>query len=225
MGFSGLQHGFLTKRPSLDGFLELFPKAHEVVWMEQVHGRGIKVLTPTELGALGGKRQIMGVDGLITSLPQVFLLVRTADCVPLLIFDPISLAVGCAHAGWRGTAQDIQGGLIERFALDFGVPPKRLLVAIGPHIGKCCYEVQGDVAKIFQEKGLSSSLETRNDRIFLDLGKASKTLLERTGVRPENIEDLDLCTRCLGVSFASYRRDGYKKMENIGFIAKVDGFS
>lgn len=193
--------------------------------MEQVHGKDIKVLTPTELGGLGGERQIMGVDGLITSLPSVFLVVRTADCVPLLIFDPISQTLGCAHAGWRGTAQNIQGGIVERLFLDLGVPPERLLVAIGPHIGQCCYEVQRDVAEIFEKSGLHSSVETRNGRTFLDLGKASKALLERSGVRPENIENLSLCTGCLADSFASYRRDGQKRMENVGFIAKLDGFS
>lgn len=224
--FLGLQHGFLTKRPALEGYYELFPQAHKVVWMEQVHGRGIEVVKGKELGPLvGGGSVIRGVDGLVTSLPLVFLLVRTADCVPLLAFDPESQAVGCAHAGWRGTAQDIQGGLVERFSSDLGVSPKRLLVAIGPHIGKCCYEVQEDVASIFRKRGLSSCLEARKGHIFLDLGRASKTLLQRAGVASHNIEELSLCTCCLGDSFASYRRDGLKRMENLSFIAKIEEVS
>jgi len=149
------------------------------------------------------------------------LVVRTADCVPLLAIDPVSHAVGCVHAGWKGTARDIQGRLVERFEKDLGVPPRRLIVAIGPHIGPCCYEIQQDVASVFHEKGLSGCLEKRNAKIYLDLGMASRLLLERAGVPSAQIDTLRLCTRRLHVPFASFRRDGLSGLENASFIVKV----
>ena len=219
--FRGNIHGFLGKQAFLPKPDVLWYRAKKLVWMEQVHGDTIQVVTRAMLAGKESQVRVPRTDGLITNLPGVVLVVRTADCVPLLAFDPVSHAVACVHAGWKGTALDIQGRLVERFERDLGIPPKRLVVAIGPHIGPCCYEIKQDVASVFREKGLSGCLEKRNAKIYLDLGMASRLLLERAGVPSVQIDTLRLCTGRLHVPFASFRRDGLSGLENASFIVKV----
>lgn len=222
---TGNIHGFLGKQALLPNPRTLWYRATRLVWMEQVHGDSIRVVTKEMLAGKGRFVRIPKTDGLITNLPDVVLVVRTADCVPILAIDPVSHAVAAVHAGWKGTASNIQGRLVERFEKDLGIPPGQLVVAIGPHIGSCCYEIKQDVASIFFEKGLSECIEKRNTAIYLDLGMASRILLERAGVSRGHIETLRICTRRLCIPLASFRRDGLSGLENVGFIVKVPTLS
>ncbi|MCL2670163.1 MAG: peptidoglycan editing factor PgeF, partial [Syntrophaceae bacterium] len=124
-----------------------------LVLMEQVHGDRVCVLDSQN----DPPTWIPGCDGLITSRPGIALAVKTADCVPLLFLDPFRQVIGVAHAGWRGTALGIAGKMVRLFEERFGTRQEDLLVAIGPAIGQCCYEVDAPVWKTFVGRPSSSS--------------------------------------------------------------------
>ena len=94
-------------------------------------------------------KDMESIDGLCTDDPRVTLVIYCADCVPLYFVDPVHRAVGLAHAGWRGTAAGMAKAMVERMALEFSTQPQELLVAIGPSIGKDCFEVDEPVAAEF----------------------------------------------------------------------------
>lgn len=140
-------------------------------------------------------------DALVLTKPGHRIGVRTADCVPLLIADPNSHTVAAVHAGWRGTAADIAGKTIRRLS-DFNAKSEDLLVAIGPCIGECCFEVGPELEQFFR-----SIFPDRTDFRRIDLAEANRRQLIAAGVRRENIDVSGLCTRCGAEEFHSFRRD------------------
>jgi len=158
-------------------------------------------------------------DAVVTARPGVAACVLTADCVPLLIGDPRTGAVAAAHAGWRGTLAGAAARAIELLERDFGARPENLLVAIGPAIGPCCYEVSPGLAERFvSEIGPAVAMvHPRTPRV--DLWTANETLVRRCGVPAERIEIIDRCTACDAESFFSHRRDGARTGRQVGFIA------
>ncbi len=134
--------------------------------------------------------------------------VFTADCVPLLIADPEVRLAAAVHAGWRGTIANIAAAAVAAL-VEAGARPERLVAALGPRIGACCYEVDAPLAQRFAAAfGEDVVRGTRH----LDLGLANSRALERAGLRPDHVELLDLCTSCAKGEgrhplFFSYRRD------------------
>jgi YfiH family protein len=163
-----------------------------VVTVHQVHSA--RVLTSSE--AVGRP----DADALITNTPGVIIGVKTADCVPVLLADPVHRAVAAVHAGWRGTAASIVQAAIRRMSQEYGTRPEDLHAMIGPSIGSCCYEVGPEVAAEFGIRVLS--------RVRLDLWQLNRKQLEAAGLNPANIELLEECTRCDAERYHSYRRDG-----------------
>ena len=162
--------------------------------LRQVHGAGVVgVAVPGEHGE---------GDALITAAPDVWLEVRTADCVPLLLADPVRRVVAAVHAGWRGTAASIGRITVEGLCAKWGSKPGDLHVAIGPCIGPCCFAVGEDVASQFPGH-LSQSAPTPH----VHLVDANRQQLIAAGVRSAMIESLDLCTVCDPVRFHSFRRN------------------
>ena len=156
------QHLFTTRQlelPSPDAWQKLAPSvgaaADRFVALNQVHGRDVvtirRGLDPAALRALQQNRP--DADGLVSDAPDVALVVRAADCVPLLMADTRTGAVAAVHAGWRGTAARTAVAAIEAMAEAFGTRPGDLVVAIGPAIGPCCYEVGTDVVDAFASAG------------------------------------------------------------------------
>lgn len=139
-------------------------------------------------------------DALVLSEPGYLIGVRTADCVPILIADPESRTIAAVHAGWRGTAASIAQKATSRLH-DFGAKSENLLVAIGPCIGECCFEVGPELAPHFQ-----STFPEQTDFRRIDLTEANRRQLIATGVRPDHIDISGLCTKC-GDEFHSFRRD------------------
>jgi YfiH family protein len=117
--------------------------------------------------------------------------------VPILLVDERRRAVAAVHAGWRGTAARIAPGVVSAMAERFGTDPGDLHAAIGPGIGKCCYEVGPEVTAHFGEQR----------RAHIDLGEANRRQLLAAGVRADRIHASNLCTRCID-QFHSFRRDG-----------------
>jgi purine-nucleoside/S-methyl-5'-thioadenosine phosphorylase / adenosine deaminase len=170
----------------------------------QVHGAVVAVVSPSDAGTVIG-----GADGLATAEPGLVLAVHAADCVPLLIADPRRPAVAAVHAGWRGTAAGIAVEAVTVLADRFGSRPEDLLVALGPAIGPCHYEVDEPVIERLRLWPWWEEVTTSNarGRWQLDLRAANRRQLVDAGVLPERIETLDLCTYDHPEMFFSYRRD------------------
>jgi YfiH family protein len=131
-------------------------------------------------------------DALISNEPGLAVGVRTADCLPILLADPENRIVAAVHAGWRGTVRGIAGRTVERMSQTYGTNPDLVRAAIGPGIGKCCFEVGPEVARQFAP--WFPELAEAEGKILLDLPEANKRQLQHAGVRPENIAASELCT-------------------------------
>lgn len=166
-----------------------------------VHGNQVQKVSHEE----GGKI-VKGVDGLITDEKGVFLSITVADCLPVFLYDKEKEAVGIAHGGWRGLSQNILEAAIQKMIQGFGSKTENIIVAIGPGIGQCHFEVEDDVLSNFKEY-LPDALVTKGDKTFLDLKEIAKIQLMKSGVKDENIEISPECTHCLQEKYFSYRRD------------------
>jgi YfiH family protein len=139
---------------------------------------------------------------LITSSPDKTLLLRYADCTPVLLADTRRNAIGVVHAGWRGSAVRAAGAAVEALRASFGTDPRDLVVGIGPAIGPCCYEVGEDVVTAFDDRpGLFANRR-------LDLWEANRQALIEAGVPSDQIEVAGVCTQCQSDRFFSHRANG-----------------
>lgn len=113
----------------------------------------MRIVTAEEAGrgALDRESRIPATDALVTNQPGICLMVLSADCVPVLLFEPEKRVVAAVHAGWRGTAANIVVETVRVMQENFGCDPQRVVAAIGPSIGKCCFEVGEEVARVFQQ--------------------------------------------------------------------------
>ncbi len=164
-------------------------------------------------------------DAIITKQCGVALTMSSADCVPLMFYDPVECAIGMAHAGWRGTARGIAAATIDAMSEQFGSLPRNIYAGIGPSIGSCCYEVTEDVRHLFmgqlqfdpmpidvkyrklvQESAVFAlkQLPKRNS-LRLDLWETNRNQLLMAGVLPEHIESSEICTSCEKERFFSHR--------------------
>jgi len=188
--------------------------------MRQVHG-----CATMAVGAVGADDP--EADALITNQPEVALVVRVADCVPLLIADPRRGAVAAVHAGWRGTAAGIPAAAVRRLQREYGCDPADLLAAIGPAIGACCYQVGPDVRHAFQQAGHPLSALDRwftpdeGDRWRLDTWASNRDQLIAAGLSPARVYVAGLCTRTHVEHFSSYRVEGAATGRNLGVIRMV----
>jgi YfiH family protein len=167
----------------------------------QVHGSAVVTLRGDDQTDEVGTRR---ADALVASEKGAAVGVRTADCVPVLVAEPATGRVAAIHAGWRG----VVAGVV-REALDALTPRDRgqLVAAIGPSIGPCCFEVDGDVATVLAEAGGDGIVLRRDgDKPHVDLWRAIEHQLRRAGVT--TIDTLGRCTMCEGEYFFSFRRDG-----------------
>ncbi|HCS78754.1 TPA: peptidoglycan editing factor PgeF [Patescibacteria group bacterium] len=181
---------------------QLAIRPDELVSMEQVHCEHVAVVNKEFRG-----KTIPGVDGLIASERGIYLGVNAGDCVPIFFYDPKTLMTGVIHAGHRSTYLLITAEFI-RFAERQGVRVTNLLVAIGPHIGGCCYEVSDHLAHVFKTRFPSEQVvfQTQN-KWHVDLGEANKLSLLELGVLPEHIDVPITCTSCQNDRYFSYRKD------------------
>jgi polyphenol oxidase len=156
-------------------------------------------------------QELKETDAMVTNRPGICLCIQTADCVPLLLYDPKVKAAGAVHAGWRGTVDLIAGKAVENMMRIYGSHPRDIMVAIGPSIGPDKYEVGNEVAEAvynsipFAEKSLRKS---RGSKYDLDLWEANRQVLLSKGILPEHIEVSGRCTFSENDHFFSARREG-----------------
>jgi YfiH family protein len=203
------QHLFTTRQlqlPSADAWRALASAmsvpASRIVSLDQVHGRAVvhvdRNVTPQALDEMHNDRP--RADAVISDAPDVALVVRAADCVPLLIADTRTGAVAAVHAGWRGTAARVAVAAVEEMQRQFRTRAADLVVAIGPAIGPCCYEVGSDLVDAFAAAGHERYLidrwfmTPRERKMRLDVVGANRDQLILAGVREDNVHACGLCT-------------------------------
>jgi YfiH family protein len=175
----------------------------DVVTARQVHGNRVAVVDTKDVG-----RVVPETDALVTAVPGVFLLLRFADCLPILLYDPEKQIVGIGHAGWRGTGAAVGQQMVRVMVESLGSDPAQLMASLGPAIGPCCYrvgkEVVEAVAPTLQDR--QRAIRHLGDGAFsLDLWEANRQHLLSRGVR--SIETSHICTACRSGEFFSHRAD------------------
>ncbi|HRU63753.1 MAG TPA: peptidoglycan editing factor PgeF [Paludibacteraceae bacterium] len=184
----------------------------KIFFPHQNHGKFIHKIDETflQLTPEEQKNHLANVDGLYTNLKNVCISVTTADCVPLLFYDPVKKAVAVAHAGWRGTVQQIAAKMVATLVRKYGCSPKNIRVVMGPAISEQKYEVGKEILLTFIIAGFETSeiFIQQENKIFLNLWKANEMILLGSGVLKSNIEIKELCTFTNSSDFFSARRDG-----------------
>lgn len=224
LGFPGVPEwaaGFTTR--SAEGRLEqILPRLGwegiPVFRPQQTHGARVLVVEASV--DPGASRE---ADGLATGRRGAVMAVAAADCVPLLLFDPRRRAGAVLHAGWRGTRSAIALEGVRVLRETWSCRPADLLAVLGPCIRSCCYRVGEEVLQAFADAGLALEglVRREEDRTFLDLPAANRRILTSAGLYPRRILGVDLCTRCRGDLFPSYRRDGPAAGRLLGFLGSA----
>ena len=217
-------------------------KSWPLITLRQVHSDLIHVIQSQPNQPLAG-------DGLITNLPNIALAIQTADCFPILLVDPKHKAVGAFHAGWRGAIQRIVEKGLGLMRREYGTLPRDVYAAIGPGIGKCCYEVGEELKEkfgsqfsysdeLFHEVQESDAVREKypmlflNKRapghgdmvikLFLDLQEANRRQLMAAGVPEKQITALGECTSCHPAKFFSHRAEKGKTGRMLAVIGVRD---
>ncbi len=193
-------------------FLKLFKGDWTLTGCWQTHGADVRVVRSEQEaqpkpGVLGDEKYC---DALISQTPKILLAVKTADCVPILLGDPKTGAFAAIHAGWRGTSSSIVMCATEQLQSEYGTRAADLRAAIGPAANSCCYEVGGEVVKVFKERFPQSDhlfTPTREGHARIDLHAANRDQLVSAGVTPDRIHLAPLCTMDRTDLFFSYRRE------------------
>jgi hypothetical protein len=163
-------------------------------------------------------------DAIVSNDPSAAIAVRIADCVPVLLADETGRAVAAIHAGWRGIAARAIIAGVGALQTHYGIRPERLIAAVGPSIGPCCYEVGESTFQAFRDAGhhpavLDTWFAPRPaGKFHLDLWRASRDQLEGAGVMPSNVHVSGLCTKTHAGVFHSYRVDGSSAGRMVGVI-------
>jgi YfiH family protein len=164
-------------------------------------------------------------DALLTRETQVALAVLVADCIPVLLLDPETNAIAAVHAGWRGTLARILYRTLQGMRAEFDVDPSRVLIAFGPGIRSCCFEVGHEVAAAFGSAfpgvPLSRPHPEHREKFLLDLPQALDAQLSEAGVPLQNRFDLGLCTYCHPDRFFSYRRESQNAGRLMAIICRL----
>lgn len=233
----GIAHGFSTRqggvskppydtlnlapsrggdRPAVEENYRRFCKAigtdmHRVVLAQQVHETTVLQVTEERAGMGLWRERDYTADALVTNVKNLPLTVFSADCGIILLHDPEVACVGAVHAGWRGCAAGILEKTVGELERLYGAKAERIIAAIGPCIGQCCFETDGDVPQAMTA-GLGADaapyLEQRGAKWYVDLAGLNRQWLLQAGVAPQHIDVSGLCTYCRTDLFWSYRKVG-----------------
>jgi polyphenol oxidase len=185
--------------------------ADKFLYAKQIHSGDALIIdrTAVENGIL---TENPGTDAMITSVSGICLMVMVADCVPILLFDPVLKISAVIHAGWRGTVQHIVSNTVRKMIENFGSDPADIIAGIGPSSGPCCYEV-GEEVVLSVEANFGNTdgylIEKENtSKPHFDLWYSNRKQLIDCGLNPENIETAKICTQCNSQVFFSSRASG-----------------
>ena len=199
--YRDVQHGITTKYSGIsqnDLNTIVFPRqehGNRVVWVDESNRNGHAV-----------------ADGLLTRSKNIRIGIRTADCVPVLLYDPVAGIAGAVHSGWRGTAKHVVQHAVSEI-VRAGGDVRTIVATIGPHIMPCCYVVGEDVASIFREMG-DQLVSVAGGTPRVHLADAVCCQLAHCGLTTAHIERSIHCTCCEKNMFVSYRRDGPQSLKD-----------
>lgn len=190
--------------------------------LNQVHGRTIATVLADEASPWTRPE----ADGAITADPSVALVVRVADCAPVLLVDRRQGVVAAVHAGWRSTMQQVLPAAIDALTVQHATDPRDVVAAVGPCLGTCCGEMGEEVVEAFRSLGHDEPALERwfireaGRRPHFDLWHANRDQLEGAGVLPDSIHVAGLCTRTHSDVFHSYRAAGARAGRMAAVIRK-----
>ena len=182
-------------------------KSESIAFQKQVHGDTISFVNSA--GYCGES------DAMITNIPNIGLAISTADCAAIFIYDPVKKIIAGVHSGWRGTVKKILSKTLLKLINDFHSNPKYLIAYIAPSISMKNYEVDEDVANLFNEK----YIKPIGNKFLLDVAGANYDMLLENGLKPGSVRKSNLCSFELKELLHSYRRDGLKSGRSLGIIA------
>lgn len=204
-----LDKKYETNRTSF--FKEIGIDYNNVISAHLEHKTGIKNIRNNK------KKIIPKTDALVSKEKNIFLSVTSADCIPILFYEPTVKIVGIAHAGWRGIVKKIANKTIEKI-IDLGGDPKNIRVAMGPGINKCHFDIGNRISKQFLP--YSKLIDKRGDKYFVELKEIINEQLIESGIDKRNIENTRECTFCKSKKYFSYRKE---KDPNVGLMISLIG--
>ena len=183
-------------------FAALGLRREQVVSPYQVHGTHVRLVSQAHTGTTQP-----ATDGLLTATPGVALLLRFADCVPILLFDPKQRAAAMIHSGWKSTVGNIAAAAVKAFIRHAGSQPGDLWAGVGPAIGPCCYEVGQEMAETISQVSPEGTevLQRRSGKLYLDLPGLVQAQLAEAGVK--QIVMSGICTACHTDEWYSHRAE------------------
>jgi len=197
--------------------------ADDIVFSNQVHGTTIRAVSKSDRGGLftPGKPE---ADGLITNEPGVALMVFTADCVPILLYDPVKSVISAVHAGWRGTAAGIASVAVQAMINEFDCNPYDIKAAIGPSISMCCYEVGDEVVDALMNKAGEMSIDlggnvcvpSSNSKYKVDIKEFNRLMLIKSGITDISVSNE--CTSCKNDKYWSHRYTNGQRGSQVAII-------
>jgi len=199
----GVPDVFMENRKKLANILNI--NVSQLIFPQQTHSNCVVELHETP------KNEITETDALITQQSGICLCIQTADCVPILLFDPLGKVIAAVHAGWRGTVKKIAETAVQKMIARFGTSPENILAAFGPSISPDVYEVGNEVVEEVlknipqAEKTLH---ENKNGKSNFNLWEANRQILLNCGLSGKNIEISRECSFTLSEKYFSARRDG-----------------
>jgi YfiH family protein len=183
-----------------------------LVFSQQIHIDNVRVCTTEDAGKGLYRPRDYEADGLVTDVPGLPLVIFSADCLPVLLYDPVRRVIGACHCGWRGTAMGIARKTVETLCRVYGSRPTDILAAIGPGISQCCFETHRDVPDAIRaslgEAAEETILPLPNDKFRVDLKAVNSIWLQRAGLPLENISVTEQCTCCQPEKFWTHRLVG-----------------
>ncbi|MDA3732554.1 peptidoglycan editing factor PgeF [Niameybacter massiliensis] len=187
----------------------------QMVLSRQVHETQIAEVTSNDAGnGIITPNKWESLDGIYTKEKGLTLVTHYADCVPLFFYARKYGMIGMAHAGWRGTVNEIGKKMIDIWHQEHNIPLEDIEVGIGPSIGPCCFEVHTDVADVFLERFGEQPFivkNTKNDKYNIDLWACNAYSLETIGIKPNQIAKAEMCTCCQSDTFFSHRKTQGKR--------------
>ncbi len=183
----------ISKNHSLD--------LRELIYMEQVHGDHIEIIKDSM------RTKIPKCDGILSDQKGISLMVLVADCIPVLLFDPVKKVIGALHAGRNPTFKEIAKKAVLKMREVYDSRLEDIKVCLGVSIKSCCYEVSKDIADIAIESFGEKYIDKREEKYFLNLQLLNRDQLKNVGVKEENISVSKECS-CCDEDYFSYRREG-----------------
>ena len=205
----GVVAGVADRSADYQALARLLAPRRGFVQAQQVHGAS----TANLLGAVAGDLVVPGCDALLTSTPAMALAVRSADCLPIIVWDPVRRVAGALHAGWRGLEKGLPMRVVALMAHAFGARASETWVAIGPAIRSCCYEVGPEF-----EARFPAFVSIRDGRRICDLVACAVHQLLQAGLPARRIVDSGVCTACDTSRWFSVRKDGSGTGRLLSFI-------